>query len=185
MRAAAMAAANQSRTSFMRKNEFNPIIMFDPAYKKSCISELGIAGIGVEPPGIVPSHQLHRTRSLWNVSNDEYWARPPPSRPVSMGYVNRVLAMENQQQQQCKDWHCSNGGNLNYLASMDRRKNPYGDLASSMGRRATSMDGLNRFYRYYGPNILANQNNHYPQNWSKSSLVHDSEDTCNYRDIAL
>jgi len=193
LRAAALAA--QSRASFAMKNEFNPAMMFDPAFKKSCISELGIAGIGVEPPGIVPSqgHHLHRTRSLWNVSNDEYWARPPPSRPVSMGYVNRVLAMENQQHmhnresQQYKDWHCSsNGGNMNYMASMDRRKSPYGPPSSmSMGRRATSMDGLNHFYRYYGPNIVSNHNNHFPPNWSKSSLVHESEDTCNYRDIEL
>jgi len=78
------------------KSEFNPALLFDPAYRKSRISELGIAGIGLEPPGQPPcTSALTRTRSLWNVTNDDYWSRPPPSRPVSLGYVNHVHQMDN------------------------------------------------------------------------------------------
>ncbi|OXA44003.1 hypothetical protein Fcan01_21154 [Folsomia candida] len=78
------------RASLLRmKSEFNPASLFDPASRKQRISELGIAGIGLEPPGQIPLHSNGpRSRSLWNVSNEDYWSRPPPSRPVSMGYVN-------------------------------------------------------------------------------------------------
>lgn len=79
------------------KSEFNPAMLFDPAYRKSRISELGIAGIGLEPPGQLPIgtfNRMSRSRSLWNVSNEDYWNRPPPSRPVSMGYVNHIHQLD-------------------------------------------------------------------------------------------
>ncbi|CAG7834719.1 unnamed protein product [Allacma fusca] len=157
----------QSKGSYaMKPSEFSPAMMFDPMYKKSRISELGIAGIGLEPPGIpggLPGSGLQRSRSLWNVSNDDYWNRPPPSRPVSMGYVNHILHSDRKE---------SN------TMSLDRRKN----WMMHMGRRATSMDGLNTFYRYYGHNIVSN---HHAPHWSKSSLGQESDDVHNYRDIAL
>lgn len=86
-----------TRASMAMKSEFNPAMLFDPAYRKSRISELGIAGIGLEPPGQIPIgtfNRMNRSRSLWNVSNEEYWNRPPPSRPVSMGYVNHIHQLD-------------------------------------------------------------------------------------------
>ena len=148
--------------------------MFDPMYKnKSRISELGIAGIGLEPPGMPGTLPIQRSHSLWNVNNDDYWNRPPPSRPVSMGYVNHI--------------HLYDKKDNNNTLSLDRRKNW---MINSLGggRRAASMDGLNTWYRYYGHNIVANNhhnNSLHPAHWSKSSLGQESDDIHHYRDIAL
>lgn len=103
------------------KSEFNPALLFDPAYRKSRISELGIAGIGLEPPGQLPIgtfNRMNRSRSLWNVSNEDYWNRPPPSRPVSLGYVNHIHQMD----QLAAHKDCCSSMNNNSNATMNLNK---------------------------------------------------------------
>ncbi|CAL8079027.1 unnamed protein product [Orchesella dallaii] len=110
-----------NRSSIALKSEFNPALLFDPAYRKSRISELGIAGIGLEPPGQIPIgtfNRMNRSRSLWNVSNEDYWNRPPPSRPVSMGYVNHIHQLD--QLNAHKD--CCHSVNNNSNATMNLNK---------------------------------------------------------------
>ncbi|ODM92336.1 hypothetical protein Ocin01_14348 [Orchesella cincta] len=110
-----------NRSSIAMKSEFNPALLFDPAYRKSRISELGIAGIGLEPPGQIPIgtfNRMNRSRSLWNVSNEDYWNRPPPSRPVSMGYVNHIHQLD--QLNAHKD--CCHSVNNNSNATMNLNK---------------------------------------------------------------
>lgn len=107
--------------SMAMKSEFNPAILFDPAYRKSRISELGIAGIGLEPPGQIPIgtfNRMNRSRSLWNVSNEDYWNRPPPSRPVSLGYVNHIHQMDQLAAQR----ECCFSMNNNSNATMNLNK---------------------------------------------------------------
>ena len=169
--------SSRSRASFTTpttlKSEFNPALMFDPSYRKSRMSELGIAGIGIERPE-APGTALQRTKSLWNVTNEDYWNRAPPSRPVSMGYVNHVLSLNMDNAYNSPNMGTINNNYRNskgsYLASLDNRKS----WMMNMGRKAASMDGLNHFYRYYGQNIIANNN--FTSNWSKSSLEFDSDD---------
>jgi len=142
--------------------QFNTALMFDPMLRKSRISEWGIAGVGIEPPGF-PGTYLQRTKSLWNVKNeDDYWTRAPPSRPVSMGYVNRALQDNSHEVSQSR-----NGGLTTQVVDTGKRR-----MVRMGGRRAASMDGLN-FNRCYNQNIMANQ---LTPDWSKSSLESGGED---------
>jgi len=185
----APSRASFASLSHLHKSEFNPAHMFEPEYHhKSNMSELGIAGIGLEPPGLYPTHDtMHRSRSLWNVTHDDYWNRPPPTRPVSMGYVNHIHL------------HGSKGNLrsesvVGSLSDMDGRK-PLGNCLIH-GRRAQSVDALNHFQnqRLYKQNLtnFHNSNNCiYRQGihgfgnlqWSKSSIEQDSDDVRNYQDI--
>lgn len=60
----------------------------------------------------------HKPRSLMYLDEDDYLARPPPSRPVSMGYVNVHREFSTQ--------------------SLDRSKN----LRNRSSRKATSLEAL-------------------------------------------
>lgn len=147
-----------------RQNEFNPAFIFDPTLRKSRISEWGIAGVGIEPPGY-PGTILKRSKSLWNVGMDDYWTQAPPSRPVSMGYVNHALTLA--------DNTCDTTNSVNINRTGGKRWN--GRLG---GRRAASMDGLNHFYRYYNQNIMGSR--HLGSDWSMTSVDYSGDEDCNY-----
>ncbi len=143
------------------KSEFNPAMLFDPAYRKSRISELGIAGIGLEPPGQLPMgtfNRMNRSRSLWNVSNEDYWNRPPPSRPVSLGYVNHIHQLE--QMAGHKDCCVSMNNNSNATMNLNKQMMMKGGFGG-MGALCSQQSGY-RNPIHGSVTSVSTSNHHHP-----------------------
>lgn len=85
-------------------------------------------------------HGRQKPRSVMYLDEDDYLARPPPSRPVSMGYVNAVVNATGVPVDMSTiggdGVAVSKGG---YTQSLDRSKLG----RKGLSRRATSVDALN------------------------------------------
>ena len=139
---------------------------------------MGIAGVGLDPdePN-PPSAGRYRTQSLLYIDDlDNYWNRPPLSRPISTALILNPKYQD-----------------ANYTAPMFDRQSQFvvgQPVDNSALRRAHSMNDLNLRISNVLPDVTLQKMSRQPFSYlpaynSRNSLGAESDDLTRYKDVAL
>ena len=135
---------------------------------------MGIAGVGLDPEEPVLTNGRFRTQSLLYIDDvDQYWNRPPLSRPVSTALILNPRYSDFA------------------TPTFDRQSQfVFGPVDTSTMRRAHSMNDLNFRFPAVMPDVTLQKLDRKPFSYlpkpnSRNSLGAESDDLHHYKDVAL